>query len=115
MDAEALKKKLYAASISRYVLKKGRFTVPPVEAFKAAGYTPLLDVVANGNGHATGTENADAHGDVSRRKGAEAADGEWERLREEVDRGLTMVEPFIQQEEKLMEEYAHKMSLPGFA
>lgn len=116
LDAEALKKKLYAVSISRYVLKKGRYTVPPREAFQAAGYTPLLEVAsANGNGHATGVENGVADGDVTQRKGTEAKDGEWERLREEIDRGLAVVEPFINQEHKLMEEYVHKMSLPGFA
>ncbi|KAK1148471.1 hypothetical protein N8T08_009476 [Aspergillus melleus] len=116
LDAEGLKKKLYAVSISRYVLKKGRYTVPPKDAFQAAGYTPLLDIVAaNGNGHATAVENGDANGDVTQRKSAEAKDGEWDRLKEEIDRGLDVVQPFIHQEEKLMEEYVHKMTLPGFA
>ncbi|RAK98490.1 uncharacterized protein BO80DRAFT_466932 [Aspergillus ibericus CBS 121593] len=113
-DPEVLKKRLYAVSISKYVLKKGRYTVPPKDAFEAAGYTPFL-FETEANGHATGV-NGHVNGDAVQRK--ETADGtsdEWERLKAEIDRGLTVVEPIIAQEEKLMEDYVHKMTTPGFA
>lgn len=114
-NSEVQQKRLLAVSISKYVLKKGRYTVPPKDAFEAAGYTPLLDTSA-ANGHATGVENGHANGTAVHRP--ETADGksdEWDRLKAEVDRGLTIVEPFIDQEDKLMEDYVHKMGLPGFA
>ncbi|KAE8145107.1 hypothetical protein BDV25DRAFT_165356 [Aspergillus avenaceus] len=113
-DPEALKKRLYAVSISRYVLKKGRYTVPPKDVFEAAGYTPFVDPVT-ANGASTGVENGHANGAAQRKETAEAPRDEWDRLKEEIDRGLTVVEPFIEQEEKLMEDYVHKMGRPGFA
>ncbi|GKZ29535.1 hypothetical protein AbraIFM66950_005372 [Aspergillus brasiliensis] len=117
-DPEALKKRLYAVSISKYVLKKGRYTVPPKDAFEAAGYTPFLFPTA-ANGHATGAENGHANGDaVQRKETVAAANGtsdEWERLKAEIDRGMTVVEPMVDQEDKLLEDYVHKMTKPGFA
>ncbi|PIG86980.1 hypothetical protein AARAC_004712 [Aspergillus arachidicola] len=114
-DSEVQKKRLLAVSISKYVLKKGRYTVPPKDAFEAAGYTPLLDTSA-ANGHATGVENGHANGAaVQRQETADGKSDEWDRLKAEIDRGRTIVEPFIDQEDKLMEDYVHKMGLPGFA
>lgn len=116
-DPEALKKRLYAVSISKYVLKKGRYTVPPKDAFEAAGYTPFLFPTA-ANGHATGAENGHANGDAVQRKETAAANGtsdEWERLKAEIDRGMTVVEPIVEQEDRLLEDYVHKMTKPGFA
>lgn len=115
-DPEVLKKRLYAVSVSKYVLKKGRYTVPPKDVFEAAGYTPFL-FATEANGHATGVENGHANGDAVLRKeaGSDVQSDEWERLKTEIDRGLTVVEPIIAQEEKLMEDYVHKMTKPGFA
>ncbi|KAL4894668.1 hypothetical protein BDV59DRAFT_163057 [Aspergillus ambiguus] len=114
-DDEMLKKRLFAVSISRYVLKKGRYTVPPKEVFEAAGYTPLL-AAANANGHSTGIENGHANGHaVSRKVAANGTSDEWERLKEEIDHGLDVVEPFIEQEEKLFDDYLAKMRRPEFA
>ena len=114
-DSEVQKKRLLAVSISKYVLKKGRYTVPPKDAFEAAGYTPLLATSA-ANGHATGVENGHTNGAaVQRQETADGKSDEWDRLKAEIDRGLTIVEPFIDQEDKLMEDYVHKMGLPGFA
>ncbi|KAB8236678.1 hypothetical protein ETB97_008917 [Aspergillus alliaceus] len=116
---EALMKRLLAVSISKYVLKKGRYTVPPKDAFEAAGYTPLLDTSAV-NGHSTGVANGHANGHANgaaaqRKETADSKSDEWDRLKAEIDRGLTIVQPFIDQEEKLMEDYVHKMRLPGFS
>ncbi|KAF9892043.1 hypothetical protein FE257_002449 [Aspergillus nanangensis] len=101
---EVLQKRLLAVSISKYVLKKGRYTVPPKDAFEAAGYTPLLEVADNTNGHAGQCKEL-----------ANGEGGEWETLKKEIDRGMDIVRPFIEQEEKLAEDYSHKMKLPEFA
>ncbi|PYH42268.1 uncharacterized protein BP01DRAFT_425672 [Aspergillus saccharolyticus JOP 1030-1] len=118
-DPEKLLKRLYAVSISKYVLKKGRYTVPPKEAFEAAGYTPFFSAAAEeeeANGHATGAENGHANGDaVQRAAGAAGNSDEWERLKKEIDRGLTVIQPIVDQEERLLEDYVHKMSRPRFA
>ncbi|EAU31775.1 predicted protein [Aspergillus terreus NIH2624] len=114
-NEEVLKKRLLAVSISRYVLKKGRYTVPPKDAFEAAGYTPIL-ATADTNGHATGAENGHANGDaVSRKEAVNGDSDEWERLKKEIDHGLDVVAPFIDQEEKLLDDYVDKMRRPGFA
>ncbi|RAL15817.1 acyl-CoA thioesterase [Aspergillus homomorphus CBS 101889] len=114
-DPEKLMKRLYAVSISKYVLKKGRYTVPPKDAFEAAGYTPFF-AAAETNGHATGAQNGHANGEAVQRKADGAGDSEeWERLKKEVDRGLTVIQPIVEQEEKLLEDYVYKMSRPGFA
>jgi hypothetical protein len=113
-NIEVQKKRLMAVSISKYVLKKGRYTVPPKDAFEAAGYTPLL-ATSDANGQPTGAENGHANGTaVHQKEAADSKSDEWERLKAEVDRGLTVVEPFNEQEDKLMEDYVHKMSLPHF-
>ncbi|KAA8648372.1 hypothetical protein EYZ11_007329 [Aspergillus tanneri] len=114
VDENALKKRLLAVSISQYVLKKGRYTVPPKDAFEASGYMPVLDMTT-ANGHSSGLANGHANGTTVQRKETSNGSGEWERLKAEIDRGLTVVEPFINQEKKLLEEFVHKMSLPGFA
>ncbi|KAE8356313.1 hypothetical protein BDV28DRAFT_127462 [Aspergillus coremiiformis] len=114
-ENEVLKKRLFAVSISKYVLKKGRYTVPPKDAFEAAGYTPILDT-SDVKGQSTGVENGHANGTALERK--ETANGksdEWDRLKAEIDRGFTIVEPFINQEDKLLDDFVYKMSLPGFA
>ncbi|PYH99853.1 hypothetical protein BO71DRAFT_83814 [Aspergillus ellipticus CBS 707.79] len=116
-DPEVLKKRLYAISISKYVLKKGRYTVPPKDIFEAAGYTPFLFDTAV-NCQATGVENDQVNGEAAQRK--ESADDDarsdvWDRLKAEIDRGMTVVQPIIDQEEKIMQDFEHKMSLPGFA
>ncbi|KAF7594595.1 Thioesterase super member 6 [Aspergillus hancockii] len=112
---EVQKKRLLAVSISKYVLKKGRYTVPPKDAFEAAGYTPFLET-SDANGHSTGAENGHTNGTAVHRKDASDSNSdEWQRLKAEIDRGLTIVEPFNEQEDKLMEDYVHKMSLPHFA
>ncbi|PYI25849.1 hypothetical protein BP00DRAFT_408568 [Aspergillus indologenus CBS 114.80] len=117
-DPEKLLKRLYAVSISKYVLKKGRYTVPPKDAFEAAGYTPFFAGAAesDANGHATGAQNGHANGAAVQRKEGPAGDSEeWERLKTEIDRGLTVIQPIVDQEEKLLEDYVQKMSRPGFA
>lgn len=115
-DPEKLLKRLYAVSISKYVLKKGRYTVPPTDAFEAAGYTPFFAAAADTNGHATGAQNGHANGEAVQRKEGPAGDSEeWERLKTEIDRGLTVIQPIVDQEEKLLEDYVQKMSRPGFA
>ncbi|PWY88190.1 hypothetical protein BO70DRAFT_309720 [Aspergillus heteromorphus CBS 117.55] len=115
-DPEVFRKRLYAISISKYVLKKGRYTVPPKDAFEAAGYTPFL-FSATENGQATGVENGNVNGEAVHRKEAAAAEVDsdvWERLKAEIDRGLDVVRPIIEQEDRLMEDFEHKMSSPGF-
>ncbi|PKY04115.1 hypothetical protein P168DRAFT_310787 [Aspergillus campestris IBT 28561] len=119
---EQRQKRVLALAISKYVLKKGRYTVPPKDAFEAAGYVPLCPVAGvNGdaNGHATGVE---ANGSAIQRKESASGTGsevdhqaEWVKLQDELIRGRAMVQPFIDQEEKLLDDYMHKMALPAFA
>ena len=108
-DQEALKKRLYAVSISKYVLKKGRYTVPPTEAFEAAGYTPFPTATAV-NGHSTGVDG-EANGAAVQRNQTDTNNDEWNRLKKEIDHGLSVVQPFVDQEGKLLDDYFRKMSL----
>ncbi|RHZ54864.1 acyl-CoA thioesterase [Aspergillus thermomutatus] len=105
---EAHKKRLLAVSISKYVLKKGRYTVPPKDAFEAAGYRPLIAPAANGTANGTAAEEV---------KSGRAWDdnSEWGQLQKEILKGKEMVQPFIDQEEKLLGDYMEKMKLPAFA
>ncbi|KAF7122745.1 hypothetical protein CNMCM5793_000855 [Aspergillus hiratsukae] len=107
---EVRRKRLLAVSISKYVLKKGRYTVPPSDAFEAAGYTPLIAPACNGTANGT----AEARKEV---KSGHAWDdkSEWEQLQKEILRGKEMVQPFVDQEEKLLNDYMEKMKLPAFA
>ncbi|EAW13615.1 uncharacterized protein ACLA_043340 [Aspergillus clavatus NRRL 1] len=107
VDDEVLRKRLFAVSISKYVLKKGRYTVPPREAFEAAGFTPMS---------ASGAANGAAS--VNQRKTAGVnwdAQAEWEHLQAEILKGREIVQPFVDQEQKLYDDYLEKMKLPAFA
>ncbi|KAI9927086.1 hypothetical protein ASPWEDRAFT_177546 [Aspergillus wentii DTO 134E9] len=117
VDEEKLKKGLYAVAISKYVLKKGRYTVPPTEAFEAAGYAPFFGAAAAGD--ASGSSSAvedNATAAVQRKEpvGEEGKSDEWERLREEIDRGLVVMQPFIDEEGRLLDDFVAKMGRPGF-
>ncbi|GAQ12107.1 uncharacterized protein YBR096W [Aspergillus lentulus] len=113
---EVRRKRLLAVSISKYVLKKGRYTVPPNDAFEAAGYKPLSAPAANGTANGTASEN----GSLTQRKEIKSGrtwddNSEWEQLHKEVLKGKEMVQPFVDQEEKLLDDYMEKMKLPAFA
>ncbi|RLL95509.1 hypothetical protein CFD26_103962 [Aspergillus turcosus] len=107
---EVRRKRLLAVSISKYVLKKGRYTVPPSDAFEAAGYAPLIAPAANGT----------VNGSLTQRKEVKSGrawddNSEWQQLQKEILKGKEMVQPFVDQEEKLLDDYMEKMKLPAFA
>ncbi|KAF4258646.1 hypothetical protein KXW98_001573 [Aspergillus fumigatus] len=113
---EDRRKRLLAVSISKYVLKKGRYTVPPNDAFEAAGYRPLRAPAANGTANGAANEN----GSLTQRKESKSGhtwddNSEWEQLQKEIRKGKEMVQPFVDQEEKLLDDYMEKMKLPAFA
>lgn len=58
-DEEAWKKAVFATSMSKYVIKKGRLTIPPAECFQRSGLLPSVEQNGNGsNGSASGIATA---------------------------------------------------------
>ncbi|OJJ42869.1 hypothetical protein ASPZODRAFT_147035 [Penicilliopsis zonata CBS 506.65] len=101
-----MKKNLLAMSISKYVVKKGRYTVPPKDVFEAAGYG-LFENETNGvNGSASGCNFN------TQKKSSDSDDIFWssERLDEERRRGVEVVQPFIDEEDRLVREFLREVT-----
>jgi hypothetical protein len=70
---------------------------------------------ANGAANGTASEN----GSLTQRKEIKSGracdnNSECEQLLQEIRKGKEMVQPFIDQEEKLLDDYMEKMKLPAF-
>lgn len=95
VDPEKLKGAVFATAIARYVIKRGRLTIPPEKALfdadmvpeKPEGWVYSGDDTADANGHA----NGDAEG-VLPEKGS--VDWNWDVIERERRRGLRFAEAY---------------------
>jgi hypothetical protein len=91
VDAEKLKGAVYATAIAKYVIKRGRITVPPEQALIDADMVPMKPEgwVYQGTAH----EEHQVNGDVLP-KAVEAKDWNWDVIEAERLRGLVVAEKF---------------------
>ncbi|CAG5153503.1 uncharacterized protein ALTATR162_LOCUS3201 [Alternaria atra] len=90
-DPEKLKGAVYATAIAKYVIKRGRITVPPEQALIDADMVPTKPEgwIYQGLAH----EENEANGDVLP-KAVEAKDWNWDVIEAERLRGLKVAENF---------------------
>jgi len=91
VDPEKLKGAVYATAIAKYVIKRGRITVPPEQALIDADMVPMKPEGWVYQGQAP--EEYEANGDVLP-KAVEAKDWNWDVIEAERLRGLKVAENF---------------------
>ncbi|KAF2420012.1 hypothetical protein EJ08DRAFT_598624 [Tothia fuscella] len=100
-DRKALERKVFASSIAKYVVKKGRLTVPPEMALERAMMLPPRPTGTKVDGESA--ENADGDGEspskmvLEESLFAEDVKGDywtWERVQEERKNGLKLAEAY---------------------
>ncbi|KAF2084674.1 hypothetical protein K490DRAFT_59317 [Saccharata proteae CBS 121410] len=104
-EKEGLKGKVFASSIAKYVVKKGRWTVPPEQVLMNCGLLPAkpkdatragddgeADKVGEANGD-TPEEQLDAV-DAAVLPGQEAEEWTWDMVQKEIQRGMKFAEMF---------------------
>ncbi|KAF1937260.1 hypothetical protein EJ02DRAFT_458860 [Clathrospora elynae] len=96
VDPEKLKSAVYATAIAKYVIKRGRITVPPEQALLDADMIPVkpdgwvYQAETSENGHA----NGDTNGVLP--KVVEAEEWNWDIIEAERLRGLTVATKFAE-------------------
>jgi hypothetical protein len=91
VDPEKLKGAVYATAIAKYVIKRGRITVPPEQALIDADMVPMKPEGWVYQGQVP--EEYEANGDVLP-KAVEAKDWNWDVIEAERLRGLKVAENF---------------------
>ncbi|CAN9177024.1 unnamed protein product [Alternaria alternata] len=91
VDLEKLKGAVYATAIAKYVIKRGRITVPPEQALIDADMVPMKPEGWVYQGQVP--EEYEANGDVLP-KAVEAKDWNWDVIEAERLRGLKVAENF---------------------
>ena len=91
VDPEKLKGAVYATAIAKYVIKRGRITVPPEQALIDAEMVPMKPEGWVYQGQVP--EEYEANGDVLP-KAVEAKDWNWDVIEAERLRGLKVAENF---------------------
>lgn len=91
VDLEKLKGAVYATAIAKYVIKRGRITVPPEQALIDADMVPMKPEGWVYQGQVPG--EYEANGDVLP-KAVEAKDWNWDVIEAERLRGLKVAENF---------------------
>ncbi|KAB2105356.1 hypothetical protein AG0111_0g6741 [Alternaria gaisen] len=91
VDPEKLKGAVYATAIAKYVIKRGRITVPPEQALIDADMVPMKPEGWVYRGQVP--EKYEANGDVLP-KAVEAKDWNWDVIEAERLRGLKVAENF---------------------
>ncbi|PSN67877.1 hypothetical protein BS50DRAFT_587113 [Corynespora cassiicola Philippines] len=93
VDPEKLKNAVYATAIARYVIKRGRITVPPEQALLDADMVPPKPEGWVYRGEANGDLNGSAEF-VIPEKVAESEEWNWDVIEKERLRGLTLAQKF---------------------
>lgn len=93
VDAEKLKNAVYATAIARYVIKRGRITVPPEQALLDADMVPPKPEGWVYQGEVNGDLNGSAEF-VIPEKVAESEEWNWDVIEKERLRGLTLAQKF---------------------
>ena len=103
VDPEKLTGAVFATAVARYVIKRGRLTIPPEKALFDAGMVPekpegwvyeggdVEGMNGHGNGHANGHANGHVEG-VLPEKGS--VDWNWDVIERERRRGLRFAEAY---------------------
>lgn len=93
VDAEKLKGAVYAIAIAKYVIKKGRITIPPEQALFDADMVPLKPEgwVYSGDEAANGSANGNVEHVLPQTDGEE---WNWDTIEKERRRGLRFAEAF---------------------
>jgi hypothetical protein len=95
-DKEALMKAVHATAIAKYVIKRGRVTVPPEQALVDADMVPLKPEgwVYQGETRENGHANGD--GDDVLPKAVKAKDWNWDVIEAERLKGLVVAQKFAE-------------------
>ncbi|KAF2119034.1 hypothetical protein BDV96DRAFT_568940 [Lophiotrema nucula] len=94
VDREKLKGAVFATALAKYVVKKGRITIPPEQALLDADMVPIKPEGWTYNpdlGHANGSANGDVGGVLPQTEGEEWT---WDIIEAERLRGLQFAENF---------------------
>lgn len=104
VSEEELLKAVYATGIAKYVIKKGRITVPPEQALIDEGMVPIKPTGwvwsgagAESNGEANGHTNGHADGLLP--KPVEGTEWNWDIIEAERQRGLKIAQKFAEMDD----------------
>jgi hypothetical protein len=103
VDHEKLLSAVYATAIAKYVIKRGRVTVPPEQALLDADMVPVKPDgwVYHAKTEANGNTNGDANGVLP--KPVQAEEWNWDVIESERLRGLKVAQKFAEMD--AMHEY----------
>lgn len=95
MDKEKLKGAVFATGIAKYVIKRGRLTIPPEQALVDAGMVPVKpeDWVYQGE-EEDGKDDADAIETSTLPSPIQPEEWNWDVIERERRRGLLVAERF---------------------
>jgi hypothetical protein len=94
IDREKLKGAVYATAIAKYVIKRGRITVPPEQALFDADMLPLKPDGWVYQADPIGAANGDADGVLPEKTGQDGEKWDWDIIEAERLRGLEIAQKF---------------------